>query len=90
MITRHDTPEEVKQKADQWYEQSIRNKVDTAENRGKILAVDVETGDYQVDTEHLQAGKLLRQRRPDGVFFFYQIGYPSMGKIGGGWRIYTP
>ena len=90
MSTTQYTPEEVKHKADRLYEQSIHYKVDTPENRGKILAVDVDSGDYEVDAEHLRAGKQLRQRRPDGTFFFYRIGYPSLGKIGGGWRLHTP
>lgn len=31
------------------YEQQIRTHVETAENIGKIISIDVESGDYEID-----------------------------------------
>ena len=43
------TIEEVAAKAKQLYESEIRSTVETPENIGKMLVVDVETGEYAID-----------------------------------------
>jgi uncharacterized surface anchored protein len=40
--------EEVARHAKQLYESSIRQKVETEENIGKMIIIDIETGDYEV------------------------------------------
>jgi hypothetical protein len=41
--------EEVAQLAKQLYEAGIRQKVEIEENIGKMVIIDIETGDYEVD-----------------------------------------
>lgn len=80
-------PEEISAKAKELYERELRAQLETPENRGKILAIDVESKDYELDADHTTAYQGLRARHPEGVFFFLRIGYPSLAKAGGGWGL---
>lgn len=52
--------EEVARRAKQLYESAIRQKVEVEENIGKMVIIDIETGDYEVDETGLQAAHNLR------------------------------
>ena len=47
--------EEVSRRAKQLYESSIRQCVEVEQNIGKMVIIDIETGDYEVDKTGLQA-----------------------------------
>jgi hypothetical protein len=79
------TKEEVVRRGKELYELKIRPQVEEG-NIGKILVLDIETGDYAIDEDHLTADRLVRERHPDGVFYGMRIGFPSLGKIGGSWE----
>ena len=47
-----------------------------ASDKGKFLALDLETGDYEIDKEAIRAGVHLRDRQPDAKHVFqFCIGY---------------
>jgi hypothetical protein len=54
--------EEVAQRAKQLYESKIRQKVEVEENIGKMVIIDIETGDYEVDKTGLQASRQLSKK----------------------------
>ena len=68
------------------YERDLRQVVDIDSNRSKILVLDVDTGEYAIASEHLVAIDKLREVRPKGVFYSLRIGFPTLGKVGGGWK----
>ena len=47
--------EEVARRAKQLYESGIREQVEVEENLGKMVIIDIETGDYEVDETGLKA-----------------------------------
>jgi hypothetical protein len=65
------------------YEQQIRPHVNTEENLGKFLIVDIETGDYEMDGDEIAAGKRAHARHPGGAFFGIRVGYTTAGTLGG-------
>ncbi|MCX6378516.1 MAG: hypothetical protein NT023_03430 [Armatimonadetes bacterium] len=68
---------EVAKKGDSLYEQ-IRLTVETAENIGNIVSIDVETGDYEIDADVLQAGRRLQGRHPKVLIVAKRIGCVSL------------
>jgi hypothetical protein len=42
---------EIVQRPKAIYENQIRAKVETQENIGKIISIDIETGDYEIDSD---------------------------------------
>ena len=56
------------------YEQQIRAKVETKENIGKLISIDVETGNYEIDEVTALASRRLRTRNPNAQIFGACIG----------------
>ncbi len=77
--------EEIARRGQTLYDQQIRGEVEKEENIGKILVVDIETGEYEIDDDHWQATRRALLRHPDAALFSVRIGYPTLASIGGGW-----
>ncbi len=75
--------EEVARRAKQLYEGGIRQKVEIEENIGKMVIINVETGDYEVDNTGLQAAKILQEKSPYARLFGIRIGYSVAASFGG-------
>lgn len=54
------------------------------------MVLDIESGDYEVDDEDLNASEKLLERRPDAVMFGLRVGEPSAYRIGAGPRAVGP
>ena len=61
----------------------LKPQIETEENIGKIISIDVLTGDYAIADEILPAADALRKRQPDGRIFALRIGYNAVYAIGG-------
>jgi hypothetical protein len=75
--------EEVARLAKQLYESSIRQQVELEENIGKMVIIDIETGEYEVDKNGLQAARNLSKKHPDARLFGIRIGYNVAASLGG-------
>ena len=75
--------EEVAKRAYQLYESGIRQKVEIEENIGKMVIINIETGDYEVDETGLQAAKNLRAKSPYARLFGIRVGYNVAASFGG-------
>ena len=65
------------------YDTELRQKVEPREH-GRYLALEVETGDYEIADRFRDANKKLRERHPlPTLFFTFRIGYPAAIKFGG-------
>ena len=54
------------------------------EDKGKILVLDITTGDYAIHPHRLgQARADLRARRPDAITYSVRIGYPTVYRFRG-------
>ena len=56
--------EEIGKRGQEIYESQLRARVETPENIGKIISIDVDTGDYEIDDDLIKAGDRLRARQP--------------------------
>ena len=75
--------EEVARQAKQLYENRIRSQVETTENIGKMIIIDVETGDYEIDEVGLNAAHILQAKHPYARLFGIRIGYKVAASLGG-------
>ena len=75
--------EEIAARGRALYEQKIRALVDTPENRGKVIVIDIDTADYVIDHEHLAAVDRARAKKPDAILYATRIGFGAMGRMGG-------
>ena len=58
------------------YKDKIKHLVEPAEN-GKFIVIDVESGDYEIDEQHIPASDRLRERRPDAVAYAVRVGFDT-------------
>ena len=79
----HYSGDEIDRRGDEIYEQSLRTQVETEDNIGKIIAIDIETGDYAIDNDVISAGRRLFTRHPDATTWTKRIGYNAVYALGG-------
>ena len=73
--------EEFAQRGHALYELEIRSIVEEG-NLGKIVAIDIETGAFEVADESLIAAKKLLGRVPDAQIFGIRIGHLAVHRFG--------
>ena len=59
--------DEIDRRGEELYEKTIRAKVETPENIGREIVIDVETGDYEIDADGLAASRRLLARHPEAL-----------------------
>jgi len=75
--------EEIGQRGEALYLQKIRADVETDENIGKMVIIDVETGEYEIDERGLAPARRLQSRRPNAALYGKRIGYDVAEALGG-------
>ena len=78
------TSAEVGRRGQEIYEQRLRAQLETEENIGKLLSIDVETGDYEIgDDKSLEAPLRLHKKHPGAAVYTLRIGYNAVDALGG-------
>ena len=76
--------EDLARRAKDLYELRIRERVEAeGDNEGRFVAVDVESGDYEIADDALGASAGLRRRRPEASVYLMHIGRPTAFQLGG-------
>lgn len=78
---RRHSKEELAQRGQTLYESSIRQQVE-AGNEGKIVAIDIETGAFEVAENVLPATNRLFERYPDAQPWVIRIGHRAVYHFG--------
>lgn len=73
--------EEFARRGKEIYEDRVRSQVEKG-NYGRIVAIDIETGDFEVADDSLTAAKQLLKRLPDAQIFGIRIGHPAVHRFG--------
>jgi hypothetical protein len=73
--------EELAQRGQALYESGIRQQVE-AGNEGKIVAINIETGDFEVDETLMGATDRLFERQPDAQPWTLRIGHSAVYHFG--------
>ena len=76
------TAEETARRGDEIYEREVRAKVEAAGSRGKVVAIDIETGAYALGETALGSAKRLRVQHPDAEIWFVRVGHRALHRIG--------
>ncbi len=75
------TPEEHARRGTEIYERIVRPRVEPG-NKGKIVAIDVDTGEYELGDTTLEAAERLLERLPDAEIWSERVGYPAVYRFG--------
>ena len=81
MATEKYTIDEVCDRGRQIYAERIKHLVEP-EHNGKFIVIDIESGDYEMDEEELDASARLKKRRPESVRYLAKIGCKAAYRMG--------
>lgn len=77
------TREEIAERGKELYQQRLRSQVETGDNIGKIIAIDLNTGAYEIDKDMILACDRLKAERPNAIIWIARVGYDAVYAIGG-------
>lgn len=72
--------EEHARRGTEIYEQQVRTQVE-ASNQGRIVAIDVDTGDFELAEDSLTAANQLLSRHPDAQIWCVRVGYTAVHRL---------
>lgn len=75
------TLEELARLAGEVFERQVRARL-RPEDDGKFVALDVDSGDYEVDADDYAALTRLRSRRPSADVWLMRAGFPTTFRMG--------
>lgn len=78
-LPRH-TPEDLARLGSDVFEHSVRPML-RAEDEGKFVAIDIQTGEYEVDDDDYSAVARLRSRNSKAEIWLAKIGQPAAYQI---------
>ncbi|MBA3426228.1 MAG: hypothetical protein H0U04_17210 [Rubrobacter sp.] len=79
--------DEIARRGKELYERRVREEVEAGgANEGRFLAIDVDSGDYEVGDDALGATAKLRRKKPDAVVYLMRVGRPTAFRLGGRFR----
>lgn len=77
--------DEILRRGQDRYDRELRSRLEP-QHRGKFLALDIDTGHYEIDAEDIAAVRRARARNPDAALCILRIGFPTAYKLGGRFR----
>jgi hypothetical protein len=84
MDTQPHDRDELARRAKDLYERRIRERVEAdGGNEGRFVAIDAESGDFEVANDVLGASVGLRRRRPEASVYLMRVGRPTAFRLGG-------
>lgn len=74
---------EFARRGEEIFAKSVLPKIDIKQNDGKLVLIDIETGDFEIDGDELAAARRLRDRRPQAQVWMRRIGRKAARRFGG-------
>jgi hypothetical protein len=74
--------EEIIQHGKELYKK-LRPQVEIAENIGKLISINVETGEYEIGDDLLVTSRRLQAKQADAAIWAERIGYDAVYGVGG-------
>ena len=63
--------------------ETLRAQVEKPENIGKLIVLDPESGDYEIDDRGIESAHRLQARHPGADLFALRIGYKNVESFAG-------
>lgn len=80
------TTDDIVERGEEIYRSGIRQQLETDENIGKLLMIDIETGAWVLGTDRIEMSRRVRAKNPHAHLYGLRIGYPATTAIGGNLR----
>jgi hypothetical protein len=84
-VTRRYEKEEFARRGDALYEEVVRPHLKPKDN-GRFVALDIDSGEFEIDDDELTACDRLRARRPESQTWLVRVGSRYTHRFGGRMR----
>jgi hypothetical protein len=74
---------EFAKRGEMMYKGRVLPAIDARRDDGKLILIDIETGDYEIDADEMAAAERLRARRPKAQVWMRRIGSKPTRRFGG-------
>jgi hypothetical protein len=81
MNSRRYSKDEMARRGDELYERLVAPTV-TPQDLGKVVAIDVESGEFNIAEDVVPAADGLLDRKPTAQVWLVRIGYPALHRLG--------
>jgi hypothetical protein len=81
-VKRRYDKEEFAKRGDAIFDNEVRAQLKPADN-GKFVAIDIETGSFEIDEDEMEAGDKLLAREPEAQIWMVRVGSPYVHRFGG-------
>jgi hypothetical protein len=75
--------EEITRRGKELYGSRIRDEVETADNIGKLVSINIETGDYEIGDDLVATSRRLQSKQADAAIWTERIGFNAVYAVGG-------
>jgi 3-methyladenine DNA glycosylase Mpg len=75
-------PEEIARLGEALFERDVLPRIN-GQDRNDIVAIDIESGTYVIDSDQLSAAHQLRARNPEAQIWFRRVGSRYVHRMGG-------
>jgi hypothetical protein len=81
IVTRRYSKKVFATRGDALYESKVHPRL-TAEDDGKFVALDIDTGEYEIHASEITAGDRLRKRLPEAQIWMVRLGSRYLHRFG--------
>jgi hypothetical protein len=74
--------EEVARRGAEMYQRQVKPQMQPSD-KGKVVALDIDSGEFEVADDSLTACQRLRERRPDAQIWCERVGFLAVRRFGG-------
>jgi len=75
--------EEITRRGKELYRNSIRRQVETPNNIGKVISINIKTGEYEIGKDLLITSRRLQAKQSDAAIWTERIGFNAVYAVGG-------
>jgi len=68
------TPSEIARRGRELYVGELQRRLEL-EHTGEFVVIDIETGDFEVDADDVNAFERANARHPDALFYIHRVGF---------------
>jgi hypothetical protein len=83
MVPPNISDREIARRGRDLYDRKIRARVETGDNLGKIISIDLDTGNYEIGEDILDLSTRLQLKSPNALIWAERIGFNAVYAVGG-------
>lgn len=78
------TKEEIARRGNEIYNNDVRPLVESEQNKGKFVLIDIESGVWEMDADEMKASRRMEGHSANAQIWMVRVGYSYVRRFGSG------